>query len=199
MPQTTPRLQVLETVTLSDDWGRLAKTRFRLRMADGRVEEMWRETYDRGDGVAILPHDPERGTVLLGRQFRWPAAHAGVDPPDLVEAAAGLLDGDDPARAIRREAREELGLDIGAPRHLFTLFSSPGSITERMHYYVAAYCAADARATIAGLPHEGEEIAVLEMSLQAALAMVADGRICDAKTVILLQYAALHLSLGRAP
>ncbi len=183
--------EVLETRLLSDNWAELKTTRLRLRMRDGRISEQWRETYDRGDGAVILPFDPDRRHVLLVRQFRWPAAYVGADPL-LVEAAAGLLDDAAPEAQIRREAAEELGLELTRPRKLFELFMSPGSVTERLHFFVAEYRAGDVASPFAGARDEGEETEVVDLSLDEALAMVADGRICDAKTVILLQYAALH-------
>ncbi len=185
--------EVLETRLLSDNWAELKTTRLRLTLSDGSMSEAWRETYDRGDGAALLPFDPDRGHVLLVRQFRWPAAYVGAEPY-MVEVAAGRLDADAPEACIRNEAAEELGLEITAPRKLFELFMSPGSVTERLNFFVAHYSAGDATRRFAGLREEGEETEVLDLPLEEALAMVADGRICDAKTVILLQYAALHLT-----
>lgn len=186
------RWEVIETRLLSDNWAELKTTRLRLTLSGGNVSEQWRETYDRGDGAVVLPYDPVRGHVLLVRQFRWPAAYVGAEP-HLVEAAAGLLDRDEPEARIRVEAEEELGLKITDPRKVFELFMSPGSVTERLHFFIAGYSAGDAASGLAGVRDEGEETEVLDIPVQEALAMVADGRICDAKTVILLQYAVLHL------
>lgn len=192
------RWEVLEERLLSDNWGLLKTARLRLTMADGQVSEQWREIYDRGDGAVILPCDPRRGHVLLGRQFRWPAAYNGEADPHLIEAAAGLLDGADPAERIRAEASEELGLELAEVRFLFALYMSPGSVSERLHFFTATYSAEEAQARFGGLRDEGEEIEILDLTLSEALAMVADGRIRDAKTVVLLQHAALHLMPGAA-
>ena len=185
--------EVLESRLLSDHWGELRTTRLRVMGRDGNVSEQWRETYDRGDGAVILPYDPERGHVLLGRQFRWPAAYMDDPEPYLIEAAAGLLDDADPEARIRAETEEELKLTLGPVKWLYALYMTPGSVTERLHFFVAPYAAADATARFGGLAEEGEEIEILDMPLAEALAWVADGRIRDAKTVILLQHAALHL------
>lgn len=187
------RWEVLEERLLADNWGVLKTTRLRVTMADGHVSDQWRETYDRGDGAVILPFDPVRGHVLLSRQFRWPAAYNGEAEPHLIEAAAGVLDGARPEDRIRGEASEELGLALSGVRFLFALYMSPGSVTERLHFFTSTYCAEAARARIGGLREEGEEIEVLDLPLAETLAMIADGRIRDAKTVILLQHAALHL------
>ncbi|EBA10392.1 hypothetical protein SSE37_20342 [Sagittula stellata E-37] len=196
MAMTGPRgdtaWEVLETRLLSDNWARLTTSLLRVRLRDGTVQEQWREAYDRGDGACILPFDPVRRHVLLGRQFRWPAAQNG-DDPFLVEAAAGLLDDAAPEARIRAEAQEELGLTLDVPRFLFSLYMSPGSVTERLHFFSATYGATDAQARFGGLREEGEEIEIMDIPLKEALTMIEDGTIRDAKTVILLQYAALHL------
>ncbi|WP_425072100.1 NUDIX domain-containing protein [Sagittula sp. S175] len=189
---TKPTWEVLETHLLSDNWATLKKTKLRLTFSDGSISDQWRETYDRGDGAVILPYDPVRRHVLLGKQFRWPAAHNGEDPY-LIEAAAGLLEQADPAERIKGEAQEELGLTLDRVEFLFDLYSSPGSVTERLHYFVATYSADDAQQRFGGLRDEGEEIEILDIPLSEALTMIREGTIRDAKTVILLQYAALHL------
>jgi nudix-type nucleoside diphosphatase (YffH/AdpP family) len=189
------RLRVIEERLLSDSWGVLKTTRLAWRRDDGEWQEVLRETYDRGNGAAILPYDPERGTVLLVRQFRYPAFVNGHEDL-LVEAAAGLLDAAAPEERIRRETEEELGLRLGEVEQVFDVFMSPGSVTERLHLFVARYSAADRVSEGGGDPAEGEEIDVLELGIGAALAAVRDGRICDAKTVILLQHAALHIFRG---
>lgn len=189
--------EVLETVVLSENWAILKKSRIRVTFKDGTVSEQWRETYDRGDGAVILPYDPDRGHVLLGRQFRWPAAYRGDADPFLIEAAAGLLDEADPKTRIKAEAEEELGLTLDNPKFLFALYMSPGSVTEKLHFFAAPYRAEDAVAVFGGLPEEGEEIEILDLPLEQAMDMIRGGDIKDAKTVVLLQYAALNLMTSR--
>lgn len=153
-----------------------------------------RETYDRGNGATILLYDPVRRHVLLTRQFRFPAYVNGHPDGMLIETAAGLLDDDAPNVAIRREASEELGVAVEDLQHVFDLYMSPGSVTERVHFYAALYSPNDRTAPGGGLQEEGEDIEVLEIPFDEALAMTSDGRIVDGKTVILLQWAAMtHL------
>ncbi len=187
--------EVLETELLSDNWAILKKTKLRLTFSDGTTSDQWRETYDRGDGAAILPFDPERRHVLLGRQFRWPAAYRGDPEPYLIEAAAGLLDENAPADCAQAEAQEELGLSLSDPEFLFALYMSPGSVTEQIHFFLASYRADDAVQKFGGLKDEGEEVEVLDLPLSRALEMVRDGEIRDGKTVILLQQAALRFGM----
>lgn len=186
------RFRITKVETLADDWGVLKKTHLELRLRDGTWAAMTRETYDRGDGAVILPYDPDRRRVLLGRQFRWPAASVGHEE-DLIEAAAGLLDAANPEDRIRAETSEELGLELGPTTRIMTLFMSPGSVTERLHFFVAPFDSTAPRAPGGGVRAEGEDITVLDLSIDDAMEMVMDGRICDGKTVLLLQHAKLHL------
>jgi nudix-type nucleoside diphosphatase (YffH/AdpP family) len=186
-----PDVVVRDVELLCAGWHVLRKTTFDHRRADGTWSTQQRETYDRGDGAAVLPYDVERGTVLLTRQFRWPVYVNGHPDGMLVEAAAGLLDDDDPAAAIRREAAEELGVQLRDVELVMAPWMSPGSVTERLHLFAAAYSAADRSGAGGGLVEEGEDIEVLELPFTEALAQVRDGRVDDAKTVLLLQWAAL--------
>lgn len=185
------RIRIRSEEILSDDWAVLKKTVFDYRRRDGRWETQIRQTYDRGDGAVILPYDPARGTVLLVRQFRFPAYARGDFEP-LIEACAGLLDAHDPETCIRKEAEEELGYRLRNVRHLFTPYMSPGSVVERLSFFVAEYTPSDRISEGGGAPEEGEDIEVLEMPLDEALASVADGRIIDAKTIILIQHLKLN-------
>ena len=189
------RVRIVSETVLSDDWARLTRYEVDYRRADGTVQRQVRQAYDRGDGAAILPYDSDRGTVLLGRQFRLVALLNGHDDL-LIEVAAGLLDAADPATRIRAETEEELGLVLHDVREVFDIFMSPGSVTERLHLFVARYAAADRTGAGGGVAAEGEEIDVLEPTLTEALDWIATGRIRDAKTIVLLQYAALHLFPG---
>ncbi|ANC91833.1 GDP-mannose pyrophosphatase [Azospirillum humicireducens] len=193
------RIRIREVTLLSDDWYVLKKTSFDYRRRDGSWQTLSRETYDRGNGAALLLYDPTRSTLLLTRQFRFPAYVNGHAEP-LLEVCAGLLDDRSPEETIRAEAAEELGVAVRAPRRVFDAFMSPGSVTERLAFFVAEYRAAD-RGTGAGagggIAEEGEDIEVVELTFADALAMVASGAILDGKTIMLLQYAALHGLLQR--
>ena len=184
-------IRILEQQVLAHDWYLLRKTTFEHRRRDGRLQVVSRETYDRGNGVALLLFDAARGTVILTRQFRFPAYVNGCADGLLVEACAGLLDGNDPLEAMRREAIEETGYAVQSPRKVFEAYMSPGSVTEKLHFFVAAVDDADRRHAGGGDEREGEDIEVLELPLERALAMIADGGIQDGKTIMLLQHAAL--------
>ena len=185
-------IKVIEEKVLSHDWYLLKKTVFDLRRRDGIWQRQSRETYDRGNGATILLYNRAGKTVILTRQFRFPTFVNGNADGMMVEACAGLLDQDDPATCIRRETEEETGYKISDVRKVFEAYMSPGSVTEKLYFFVGAYTAADKVSGGGGEAHEGEDIAVLETTLDDALAQVASGKICDGKTIMLLQYAKLH-------
>ncbi len=183
-------IHIRSVEVLSDDWAILKKVTFDYRRRDGSLERQIRQTYDRGHGAVILPYDPDRGTVLLARQFRLPAYVTG-HPEPLIEACAGLLDQDDPETCIRREAEEELGYRLQETRQVFHAFMSPGSVTERLMFFIARYSPDDRIGQGGGDAHEGEDIEVLELSLDEALDRVDKGLIIDGKTIMLLQHIKL--------
>jgi nudix-type nucleoside diphosphatase (YffH/AdpP family) len=191
-PTGNPDVRVTQVEVLARAWHVLRRTTFKYRRADGRVTTEQRETYDRGNGATILLHDVARRTVLLSRQFRYPV-YANHHPDGmLIETAAGLLDGEDPATAIRREAAEELGVEVGEVEHVFDVYMSPGSVTERIHFFAAPYTPGSRVGAGGGLAEDGEDIEVIELPFDRALAMIESGEIADAKTIMLLQWAALR-------
>jgi nudix-type nucleoside diphosphatase (YffH/AdpP family) len=186
------RISIKDVRVLSNNHYTLKTTTFEWRRANGAWQTQHRETYDRGNGATLLPYNLAQRTVVLVRQFRYPAYVNGYDDL-LIEAAAGLLDNASPEVRIRAEAEEETGYRLGEIRNVFEAFMSPGSVTEQLHFFVAAYEPAMRVGSGGGNPDEGEDIEVLELSIDEALAMIADRRIVDAKTIMLLQYAALNI------
>jgi nudix-type nucleoside diphosphatase (YffH/AdpP family) len=186
------RIRIKDVRLLSDNHYTLKTTTFEWQRANGEWQTQHRETYDRGNGATLLPYNFERRTVVLVRQFRFPAYVNGHDDL-MIEAAAGLLDNLSPDLRIRAEAEEETGYRLGTIRKIFEAFMSPGSVTEKLHFFVAEYEPDMRIGSGGGNPDEGEDIEVLELSIDEALAMISDGRIVDAKTIMLLQYAALKI------
>ena len=186
------RIRVKDVRLLSDNHYVLKSTTFEYRRANGEWQTQHRETYDRGNGATLLPYNLARRTVVLVKQFRYPAYVNGYDDL-MIEAAAGLLDNASPENRIRAEAEEETGYRLGAIKKVFEAFMSPGSVTEKLHFFVAEYESSMQVSSGGGNADEGEDIEVLELPIDLALAMIADGRIADAKTIMLLQYAALNI------
>jgi GDP-mannose pyrophosphatase NudK len=185
------RVRIAEVRVLSDDWYVLKKTTFDYRRGDGSWQRQSRETYDRGNGAVILLYNRARKTVVLTRQFRFPAYVNGTPDGMLVEACAGLLDADDPVACIRRETEQETGYRVGDVRKVFEAYMSPGSVTERLFFFVGAYEPRQKVSQGGGEAHEGEDIEVLEPTLDEAMAMIERGEIRDGKTIMLLQHARL--------
>ena len=185
------RINVINEEVLSHNWGLLKKTSFDYQRRDGTWQRQIRETYDRGPAAAILLHNPATGSVILVRQFRFPVYAEGKEGW-LLEVCAGLLDGDTPEGCARREAEEESGYRVQAIRHAFDSEMSPGSVIETVSCFVGTYGADSRVSDGGGLINEGEDIEVLELPLKEALAMIDDAHITDAKTILLLQWLALH-------
>lgn len=186
-----PDVAVKEVTLLSSHWYILRTTRFDYRHSDGHWSTEERETYDRGNGAAVLLYDLEARTVVLVRQFRYPTYVNGNVDGMLLEVPAGLLDEDGPEEGARREASEETGLEVGPLEHVFDAFMSPGSVTEMLHFYVGSYRADSRLGSRAGLAEEGEDIEVVEFPFDEALAQIGV-QIIDAKTIMLVQWAAIH-------
>ncbi|MCP1849385.1 nudix-type nucleoside diphosphatase (YffH/AdpP family) [Bradyrhizobium sp. USDA 4518] len=186
------RVRVKHVELLSKRRYELKSATFDYRRANGEWQTQVREVYDRGNGAALLPYNLTTRCVVLVRQFRFPAFANGYDDL-LIEVAAGMLDDAEPEARIRAEAEEEIGYRLVHVRKVFEAFTSPGAVTEKLHCFVAEYDAAMRIGDGGGLADEGEDIEVLELAIDDALAMISDGRIVDAKTIMLLQYAALHL------
>jgi nudix-type nucleoside diphosphatase (YffH/AdpP family) len=186
------RIRVKDVRLLSDNHYTLKTTTFEWRRGNGEWQTQHRESYDRGNGATLLPYSLAQRTVVLVRQFRYPAYVNGYDDL-LIEAAAGLLDDASPEARIRAEAEEETGYRLRDVKKVFEAFMSPGSVTEKLHFFVAEYEPSMRIGAGGGLASEGEDIEVLELPFDEALAMIGDGRIVDAKTIMLIQYVALNI------
>lgn len=185
------RVRIDKIEVLSDQAYVLRRISFDWRRRDGGEQRQTREVYDRGDGAVALLYRRGDGSVVLTRQFRLPAFCNGHDGM-LVEAAAGLLDEADPDGTIIKEIEEETGYRVATVTKVMECFMSPGAVTERLHFYLAAIDAAERTGKGGGLQGEGEDIDVVECSLDEALDMIRTGAIMDAKTIMLLQHLALN-------
>jgi GDP-mannose pyrophosphatase NudK len=186
MTKDSETVRIKEMQTLAQQKGKLTLVTFEQRTRSGEWRERKREVYDNGNSAAILPYDAERKTVLLTRQLRLPIyLQDGLE--NSIEACAGKLDGEKPEIRIVKEMEEELGYRIPKVERLFELYVSPASIMEKIVYFTCAYSPADKVSEGGGLPEEGEDIEVIETTLEQAAAMIASGEIIDAKTVVLIQ------------
>ncbi len=186
------KVKVLKTEILSDNWYTLNKITYEYQTKDGTIHTQNREAYDRGNGATILLYNKENSTVILTRQFRLPTYINGNKTGMLIEACAGLLDKDNPEDCIKRETEEELGYQVTDVRKVFEAYMSPGSVTEILYFFVAEYSKQMQVSEGGGVEHEQENIEVLELPFNEAFQMIENGKIRDAKTIMLLQYAKLN-------
>lgn len=187
-----PKVKIIDIKNLSKAHYKLDKVDFEYQTKSGDWQTQSRECYDRGDGAAILLYNPTKKTVILTKQFRMPSYLNGNATGMMIEVCAGLLDEDNPESCIIKEVEEETGFKISNPKKVFKLYSTPGAVTEKIHYFVAEYNDEMKISTGGGLEEEHEEIEVLEINFDTALKMISKGEINDAKTVVLLQFAKLN-------
>lgn len=185
-------VKILETKVLSDNWYTLRKITYEYTKKDGTKLTQSREAYDRGNGATILLYNKEQKTVILTRQFRIPTFINGNDTGMLIEACAGLLDNDNPEDCIKRETEEETGYKISEVRKIFEAYMSPGSVTEILHFFIAAYTKEMKVTDGGGVENEEENIEVLEFDITEAMNMIQTGKIRDGKTIMLLQYIKIN-------
>ncbi|HEX8315574.1 MAG TPA: GDP-mannose pyrophosphatase NudK [Flavisolibacter sp.] len=185
-------VNIVKTEILSDNWYILRKITYEYVKKDGTKLTQSREAYDRGNGATILLYNQEQKTVILTKQFRLPTFVNGNESGMLIEACAGLLDKDNEEECIRRETEEETGYKVSDVQKIFEAYMSPGSVTEMLYFFIAAYSKDMKVADGGGLEHEEENIEVLEINIDQAMKMIGNGEIKDGKTIMLLQYLKLH-------
>lgn len=187
-----PKVKILSIKNLSDNWYKLNKVNFDYQLKNNTWQNQTRESYDRGNGACVLLFNKENKKVILTKQFRMPSYLNGNPDGMMIEVCAGLLDGDDPLTCIIKEAEEETGYKINSATKVLEVYSTPGAVTEIIHYFVAEYNSKMKVSNGGGKKEETEEIEVLEIDFNQALSMIDEGKINDAKTIILLQYAKIH-------
>jgi len=187
-----PKVKINTIKNLSNDWYILDKVNFDYQLKNGHWQNQNRECYNRGNGAAILLYNTHKKTVILTKQFRMPTYLNGNNDGMMTEVCAGLLDEDDPLTCIKKEAEEETGYKIENPKKILEVYMSPGAVTEKLFYFIAEYNENMKIGDGGGKEHETEEIEVLEINFTDAFSMIETGKIKDAKTILLLQYAKIH-------
>lgn len=185
-------VKIKSTEILSDNWYVLNKVTFEYLRNDGTWQTQIRESYDRGNGACVFLYNKHKQQIILIRQFRLPTYLNGNDSGFLIETCAGLLDKDDPETCIKKEILEETGYQLENVSKVFEAFLSPGAVTENLHCFIAEYTDAMKKHQGGGLVDEQEDIEVLEIPFEKAVEWLHSGKIKDAKTIMLLQYALIH-------
>ncbi len=153
--------------------------------AKGRLTDVKREIFERGDSAAALIHDIERDVIVLAEQFRI-ATH-GKGPGYLIEAMAGSVEeGEDPEACIRREMMEEVGYRAGELTLIANGYVSPGSSSERIFLYYAPVKTADLiDPKASGIAAEKEDVKRVEFTREDFLARIDKAKFADAKVMTL--------------
>lgn len=185
-------IKITKTELLSNNWYILNKITYQYQNKNGNWETHIREAYDRGNGAVILLYNKQNKTIILTQQFRLPTFLNGNPTGQMIEACAGLLDKDNPEDCIIKETQEETGYKISKVKKIFESYMSPGSVTEILHFFIAEYSPEMKISDGGGLAHEQENIEVVELDFNTAYNMIETGKIKDAKTIILLQYAKIN-------
>lgn len=186
------RVQLIEKQAAFSGYFRIHRLRLRFPLyAGGMSREVVREVLERGRVAAVLLTDPDRDAVVLIEQFR-PGPYAAGDEPWMIEVVAGVIEGSESAEEMtRREAREEADCEISDLIPVMGFFTSPGASTEKVTLFCGRVDSSNAGG-IHGLAEEGEDIRVMVMPVSEAIALLDQGRIANAKTIIALQWLAAH-------
>ena len=188
---TSQRHRVLSRTRLLEGWSPVERVHFEQVFRDGSVEIQDRDLNARGDGVTVLLYSRPRKSVLLLRQPRIVATLRGDPSGETLEACSGHHERESPEESARHEVIEETGYLPLNLTPVASVYGSPGGSLELIHLFTAEYTD-DRQGPGGGLPAEGEDIEVLEVTLSEALQLMRVGRIRDARTMLLLQHVALE-------
>ena len=188
----TQRIKNITKILLLKNWSKLYQYKYDFQLNNGDWVTHEREVYDRGNGAVILLYHKTKQTVILTKQFRVPTYANGNESGFMIEACAGILDKNNPVEEIKRETEEETGYRLANVQKVYEMYMSPGSVTEKLYFFIAEYDSSMKISDGGGLAQESEDIQVLEMPFSEALSMMKNGEIKDAKTIILLQYAQIN-------
>ncbi len=190
------RIKNLQSELLSDYHCKLQKITFDYLRSDGEWQTQKRVVFSRKDATVVLLYNRETKTIILTDQFRLPTYVNGNESGMLIEAPAGTIDDDEsPETCIRREIEEETGYKVNEVKRVMQAYLSPGSVTEKLYFFIAEYNASMKKGKGGGTD-ETEDIEVQETPIADAVEMIANGSIQDAKTIMLIQYAQIHKLLG---
>ncbi|MGE5504411.1 MAG: NUDIX domain-containing protein [Actinomycetota bacterium] len=191
-------VEIISKETVFQGYFRMDRYRLRHRRFDGGwTHEIIREVFERGHAVVVILYDPDLDRVVMVEQFRTGAYAAGWDPWQ-VEFVAGIIEeGESPAAVALRETEEESGctpldmIEVGA----YSVTAGGSSETARL------FCArvdSSKAGGLHGLIEEGEDIRVLTLSTDEALALLRQGRITNAMAAVGIQWLVLERDNLRA-
>jgi len=173
-----------------NDFFKIDRAVIQFERFDGTItKDVIRYNFDRGDSVAMLAINPRKQSIILLKQFRYPAYASDPSQGWLLEIPAGSVEkGDNPLDTAKRELIEEIGYTCENLNLIYTLYPSPGGSSERIFLY---YIGIDDHLKISeggGLKEEEEDIQVIEIPIAEAFQLLDNKDIYDAKTIIALQW-----------
>ncbi|XQW84183.1 ADP-ribose diphosphatase [Thalassotalea piscium] len=191
---TDADVQLTAKKTLYNGFFKLDQYQVSHRLFNGDMGPLLtREIFERGDAVVIMPYDPTSDSVVMIEQFR-PGAIRENDSPWLLEFVAGMFSVDEsPLDVAIREAKEEADLDLLAENitPVLKYLSSPGGMTEQIHLFMGIVDATGVSG-VHGLAEENEDILVHVLTREQAMALLNQGKITNAATIIGLQWLQLN-------
>lgn len=180
------KVEIISETREYDGFFKIDKAILRYEKFNGEMSnEITRLNFNRGDSVGILLFNESKNSIILVNQFRYPA-YINKGPGWILEIVAGMLDDRDVISVAKSEVLEEAGYEIKDINFITKFYPSPGGSSEIIHlYWGHVYEKTDQGG---GKAFENEDIQVIELSLTDALKMIETGEICDAKTIIAIQW-----------
>ncbi|KII79929.1 ADP-ribose diphosphatase [Vibrio renipiscarius] len=188
---TSEDVEIISKETLFQGFFKMVKYRFKHKLFEGGwSKEIEREMFERGHAAALLPYDPKTDQVVLIEQIRVGALeHAH---PWQLEIVAGVIDPNETAEnVVRREAKEEAGIEIERLVKMTSYYPSSGGCSEKLDVFVGEVDASTASG-VHGLDYEGEDIRVQVVSREQAYQWVEDGRFENGASILALQWLQLN-------
>ncbi|UOB17031.1 NUDIX domain-containing protein [Abyssalbus ytuae] len=186
------RIKISDKQTLEKAWFKIERIKFDYLLEDGTWQPQTRDIHDHGNGATVLLYNKKKKTIILTKQLRMATYVNGNKTGMMIEAPAGLLEGDSPEACIIREVEEETGYRIKKVKKIMESYMTPGAVTELLYLFIAEYDESMKVSEGGGVEEEHENIEVIELEFEKAKKMMKDGEIKDAKTILLIQYAQLH-------
>ena len=186
------RVEIIDQKREYDGFFTLDQVTLRYERFDGHMSEpLSRLLFERGNSAAVLLYDEAADSIVLVQQFRYPA-YVNDGPGWLWEIVAGMCMGESADVVAQEELLEEAGYRVERLEHIMSFYLSPGACSERMELYLGYVEGGSKVSEGGGLSEHGEDILVRQFDWQEVQRMLRKGQICDAKTIIALQYLALR-------
>lgn len=189
-----PVVKNVQETVLSEKKYLLTEVNYDYLTGDDQWENQTKEIFNAGNAASVLLYNKAARRIILTRQFRLASYLNGNNGGFLLETTAGKLEaGEGAEMSILREIKEETGYELTQVKKIFQAYASPGAYTELVHFFIAPYISEQQTGRGGGKAEEQEHIEILEVDFDEIYIKMLAGELQDAKTIILLQYARLHI------